>query len=100
MTDSPNDRKPAFEQFAAARRYQPTLSFSPDGSEIAYSTNISGQFNIWRQCSAGGYAHQVTSFADEAVRDVAWSPDGRTLLFLADQNGDEQFQLHLVASES
>jgi len=33
------------------RRYQPTLSFSPDGSEIAYSTNMSGQFKNWRtQC--------------------------------------------------
>jgi len=93
-------RKPSFEQFAAARRYQPALSFSLDGSELAYSTNISGQFNIWRQPSEGGYARQVTSFTDEAVRSVAWSPDGGTLLFLADHHGTEQYQLHTVAPEN
>jgi dipeptidyl aminopeptidase/acylaminoacyl peptidase len=93
-------RKPSFEQFAAARRYQPALSFSPDGSELAYSTNISGQFNIWRQPSEGGYARQVTSFTEEAVRSIAWSPDGSTLLFLADRHGNEQFQLHTVAPEN
>ena len=93
-------RQPSFEQFAAARRYQPALSFSPDGGEIAYSTNISGQFNIWRQPSDGGYARQVTSFSDEAVRSVAWSPDGGTLLFLADHHGNEQYQLHAVAPEN
>jgi dipeptidyl aminopeptidase/acylaminoacyl peptidase len=99
MTTPTTTRKPAFEQFAAARRYQPTLSLSPDGSEIAYSTNISGQFNIWRQSTSGGYAHQITSYADDAVRDIAWSPDGKTLLFLADHHGDEQFQLHLVDAQ-
>lgn len=90
--------KPAFEQFSAARRYQPTLSFSPDGSELAYSTNVSGQFNIWRQATSGGYAHQVTTFADEAVRSISWSPDGAMLLFTADHHGNEQYQIHQVAA--
>src|SRR4051794_1217349 len=93
MSRSTNGRKPAFEQFAAARRYQPTLAVSPDGNEVAYSTNISGQYNIWRQAIGGGYAYQVTSFTDDAVRDVSWSPDGETLLFLADHHGNEQYQL-------
>jgi dipeptidyl aminopeptidase/acylaminoacyl peptidase len=93
-------RKPAFTQFAATRRYQPTLSFSPDGEQIAYSINISGQFNIWRQPTEGGYARQVTSFTDEAVRAITWSPDGGTLLFLADHHGNEQYQLHTVAPEN
>ena len=49
-----------FEQFTAIRRYQPTLTFSPDGSEIAYVVNTSGQFNLWRQSTNGGFAHQLT----------------------------------------
>ena len=52
-TDDPTPRY-VFEQFAAVRRYQPTLAFSPDGSEVAYATNTSGQFNLWRQASGGG----------------------------------------------
>src|SRR4051794_30948545 len=81
--------KPSFEQFAAARRYQPTLSFAPDGAQIAYSTNTSGQFNLWRQSTSGGYPHQVTLFSDNAVRNVAWSPDGEWIAFVADHHGDE-----------
>lgn len=91
--------KPSFEQFAAARRYQPTLSFSPDGADIVYSTNISGQFNAWRQPTADGYARQLTAYADNAVREVSWSPDGETILFSADHQGDEQHQLHLVGAD-
>jgi len=98
MIDS--TKRPTFEQFAATRNYQGGLTLSPDGSQIAYSTNTSGQFNIWRQSSDGGYAHQVTSFTDQAVRELSWSPDGSKLLFLADHQGNEQFQLHLVDPEN
>lgn len=45
-TSAPATRRYTFEQFTTIRRYQPTLSFSSDGCEIAYSTNTSGQFNL------------------------------------------------------
>ena len=86
----------AFEQFTAIRRYQPTLAFSPDGGEVAYSTNTSGQFNLWRQSSDGGYPHQLTLYSEEAVREVAWSPDGEEILFTADRHGDEFRQVYLI----
>src|SRR5688572_18993087 len=86
----------AFDQFTAIRRYQPTLAFAPDGSEIAYSTNTSGQFNVWRQPSDGGYPRQLTLYTEKAVRDIAWSPDGETILFSADEHGDEFYQLYTV----
>ncbi len=85
-----------FDQYTAVRRYQPTLAFSPDGSEIAYVTNTSGPFNLWRQASDGGYPDQLTSFEDRTVRDVAWSPDGETILFTADRDGDEFHQLYVI----
>ena len=86
----------SFEQFTAIRRYQPTLSFSPDGSEIAYVVNTSGQFNIWRQSSAGGFPHQLTLFADQTPREIAWSPDGQTIAFAADRDGDEYKQIYTI----
>ena len=85
-----------FAQFTAVRRYQPALSFSPDGAEIAYSTNTSGQFNLWRQSTSGGYPHQLTLFTEEAVREIAWSPDAESILFTADRQGDEFTQLYLI----
>src|SRR5919107_1251348 len=95
----PVARRYAFEQFTAIRRYQPTLSFSPDGSEIAYVVNTSGQFNLWRQSSDGGYPHQLTLFNDQAVREVAWSPDGETIAFAADRNGDEFKQIYTIPAQ-
>jgi len=86
----------SFEQFTAIRRYQPTLSFSPDGSEIAYVVNTSGQFNIWRQSSTGGFPHQLTLFADQTPREIAWSPDGQTIAFAADRDGDEYKQIYTI----
>ncbi len=93
-TDAP--KRYAFDQFTAIRRYQPTLAFSPDGSSIAYSTNTSGQFNVWRQPSDGGYPRQLTLYTEKAVRDISWSPDGETILFTADEHGDEFYQLYTV----
>src|SRR4051794_21220170 len=75
MPSAVAQKQPAFEQFAAIRRYQPALAFSPDGESIAYSTNISGQFNLWRQPSAGGYPRQLTLSASQSVRNLKWSPD-------------------------
>lgn len=95
---SKSSSSPAFERFAAVRNYQPTLSFSPDSQEIAYSVNTSGQFNIWRQPVAGGYPRQVTTFENETVRNVHWSPDGQQFLFSADRHGDEFTAPHTVST--
>ena len=79
----------SFARYAAVRRYQPALALTPDGQQVVYSTNVSGQFNLWRQPAAGGYARQLTLFDDQTVRSVAVSPDGGTLVFAADRAGDE-----------
>lgn len=89
-------RKPTLAQFAAIRRFQPTLAFSPDGSEIAYSVNTSGQFNLWRQSSTGGWPYQLTLSAGQAVRQIAWSPDGTTIAFTADNDGDEFTKIYQI----
>src|SRR4051812_41066738 len=85
-----------FAQFAAIRRYQPALALAPDGSAVAYSTNISGQFNLWRQAATGGYPHQLTFYTDQAVRQISWSPDGQWILYTADHHGDEFHQIYRI----
>jgi len=92
--------QPAFEQFAAARRYGGNngygMAWSPDSRELAYVTNISGQFNLWKQPAKGGYPVQLTFYTDQAVRMMAWSPDGETILFMADLHGNEFHQLYTL----
>jgi dipeptidyl aminopeptidase/acylaminoacyl peptidase len=92
----PPPRRYVFDQFFAFRRYIGNIAFSPDGKEVAYITDISGQFNIWRQPAQGGYPIQVTLFEANAVRSLAWSPDGETLVFVADRDGNEKHQLYSI----
>jgi dipeptidyl aminopeptidase/acylaminoacyl peptidase len=84
---------PRFEQFYAIRRFQPTLAFSPDGRKLLFSSDISGQFNLWRVPVRGGWPQQLTTFQEESVRSVSVSPDGELLVVAADRHGDEFHQL-------
>ena len=84
-----------FDQYFATRRYL-DLAIRPDGGEVAYVSDATGTFNAWRQGGTGGWPHQLTSFRDEAVRRVAYSPDGSQLLLAADRNGDEREQLFVM----
>ncbi len=82
-----------FEQFTAVRRTH-GLAFSPDGREVAYVTNTSGQFNVWKQSVEGGWPWQLTAFEEETVRSLAWAPDGRRFIFTADRHGTEFHQIY------
>lgn len=90
-----------FEQFTAVRNYT-DLTFSPDGKQVAYTTNISGQFNVWRQpveigpeCSPQ-MPVQLTALVENAARRAVWSPDGETILTIADFQGNENHQLYRI----
>lgn len=85
-----------FDEFAPVQRFQPALAISPDGRHVVFSSNASGQSNLWRQELGGTVATQLTRFTDRAVRDVAWSPDGTNLVFTADHGGDEFHQLFVM----
>jgi serine/threonine protein kinase len=63
---------------------QPT--WSPDGRFIAYTSDQSGNFDIWVQPVAGGRAVQVTT--DPATDwQPSWSADGNTLAFRSEREG-------------
>src|SRR4051794_13600787 len=87
-----------FAQFAATRIYAGAIAYSPDGTQIAHVNNATGQFNLWTIPSGGGMPRQLTSYTDNTVRAIAWKPDGTEILFLADQNGDEQHQVYRIGA--
>ncbi|MGD9710592.1 MAG: prolyl oligopeptidase family serine peptidase [Thermomicrobiales bacterium] len=88
--------KLTYQDYANVISYGPAIDFSPDGNEVAYTSNASGQFNLWVQPLDGGEARQLTRYTDKAVRDLAWSPVGDQVLFTADTQGDEKHQLYLI----
>jgi dipeptidyl aminopeptidase/acylaminoacyl peptidase len=87
------------EQFFAVRRFSSALTFSADGSQLLFASNISGQFNLWRVPIEGGWPDQLTAFTDETVRGAAVSPRDGSVLICADHDGDEFHQLYLLDSE-
>ncbi|HEV2456778.1 MAG TPA: S9 family peptidase [Ktedonobacterales bacterium] len=84
-----------FARYHAVRLHLGNLAFSPDGHQIAYITNTTGQFNIWRQAVTGGWPWQVSTFDRETPRQVLWSGDG-DLIGQADTNGSEQYQIFSI----
>lgn len=91
---------PDFAQFFAIRQIQvppdpasATFAFSADSASLFYSTDTSGQFNLWRVPVTGGCPVQLTAFEDLVVRTVAPSPDGSVIAFTADRDGSEQYQI-------
>src|SRR5262249_6633200 len=85
-----------YRDYRPDRRFQPTLSISPDGTEGAYSDNASGQYNLVVAPIGGGPGRRLTDYTDATVRDIRWSRDGTRLIFAADANGDEFFQVRSI----
>jgi serine/threonine protein kinase len=61
-------------------------SWSPDGRSIAYSSNQSGNFDIWVQPLGEGRAVQVTTDPANDWQPV-WSPDGKSIAFRSERDG-------------
>ncbi|WP_270180173.1 S9 family peptidase [Alkalihalobacillus sp. CinArs1] len=75
-----------------SRHLDSSPRWSPDGKEIAFVSNRSGENQIWIISAFGGEAEQVTSLKNGASRPV-WKPDGTELLVLSEstpKGGDEK----------
>jgi dipeptidyl aminopeptidase/acylaminoacyl peptidase len=88
-----------YSDFVPVQRFEPTVAMSPSGNHVAYSSNASGQFNLYVRPVDGGQARQLTSFTGRSVRQVAWCEGGAGLVFTADHAGDEQRQVYRVAAD-
>lgn len=85
---------PEYRDFLPTLRFQSTLALSPDGTQVAYVDDALGQFNIVVQSVFGGEPQRLTSYSDSTVHRVCWYPDGESILFLADTNGNENAQIY------
>jgi len=55
--------------------------FSPDGQWLSFFSDKSGEYQLFRQKTAGGEWQQLTRTLDRAIYRQAWSPDGKKILF-------------------
>jgi Tol biopolymer transport system component/imidazolonepropionase-like amidohydrolase len=54
--------------------------FSPDGKEIAFTSDRGGGNNLWRMSRDGSNAVQVTKESFRLFNNPAWTPDGQYLI--------------------
>ena len=96
----PNHQLP-FERFASSIRYTDFDFFKKDNDWIMYISDINGQFNLWRYNSNLTYEGQrspypLTNFIDHSLRHFFSSPIDNSLIFFADHQGDENFQIYKI----
>jgi dipeptidyl aminopeptidase/acylaminoacyl peptidase len=74
-------------------------SWSPDGKQIAFISNISGRSNLWLVPAGGGWPTQLT-ISDQRQAQPVWSPDGTWIAYISDHDGDEQWDIFLVSPKT
>lgn len=85
--------------------YDDHPAWSPDGKSIAFTREgrtgpDAGEvnFNIWIMRSSGKGAKQLTRAADDEV-GAAWSPDGKSIAFLADDPNSAGARIVVVRAD-
>ena len=93
-TSLPDFKPLTLEKFFTTRQFE-GMTWSPDGKEIAFTSNISGRMNIWTIPSEGGWPKQLT-ISEQRQNAPSWSPDGKWIAYVSDTDGDELWDIWLV----
>src|ERR1051326_6277263 len=75
--------------------------FSPDGSQIAYTSTIAGNTDVYVMNASGGDAKRLT-YHPGMDRVRGWTPDGRRVLFASVRDSEPQeayFRLWSVSGD-
>ena len=95
---------PAFDTFPLIPRDDlfgnPTRAagkISPDGKWLSWLAPKDGVLNIWMAPVANpDDAKAMTNAKDRPIRQYMWAPDSKSLLYIQDKGGDENFLLYGV----
>jgi len=73
-------------------------AWSPDGQQIAFTSDISGRSNLWKVRASGGWPIQLSQ-SDDRQYSAVWSPDGKWIVYQQDHAGDELWDLYAIPSD-
>ncbi len=94
---NPSARPIAIDDLFYSRRVT-SPAWSPDGKQIAFSTNLTGRVNLWKVSADGGWPLQL-AVSDDRQYDAVWSPDGKWIVYDQDFGGHEYYDLFAVPSQ-
>ena len=84
--------------FGNPERTQPRIS--PDGKRLAYLAPDEGVLNVWVGTVGSKDFKPVTRDRLRGIQQYEWAHDSRSLLYLQDIGGDENWRLHTVDVET
>src|SRR5262245_8893499 len=74
---------------------------SRDGKYLSYlSPDDKNVLQVWIQPVGGGVARKLTNDPKRGIRQYYWAYDNKNLLYLQDNDGDENFHLFMVDVDS
>ncbi len=78
---------------------QSSAQISPDGRMLAYLAPEEGVLNVWIADLSYGRlagARPITKDRGRGIRSYFWAEDNRSVIYLQDKDGDENWHLHQV----
>jgi dipeptidyl aminopeptidase/acylaminoacyl peptidase len=67
---------------------------SPGGDMLAYLAPDNGVLNVWVRTLGKADDHVVTDDKKRGIRIFFWQPDGKQIIYLQDQGGDENWRVY------
>jgi Tol biopolymer transport system component/DNA-binding winged helix-turn-helix (wHTH) protein len=90
---SGRDRSRSAEKLVASTRFELNPQYSPDGSRVVFSSNRSGNWEIW-VCNGDGSNQVQLTFQGSHSGTPRWFPDGRHIVF--DSQNEGQFDIYAI----
>ncbi|MDE2412768.1 MAG: S9 family peptidase [Sphingomonadales bacterium] len=70
---------------------------SPDGRMLSWLAPVNGVMNVWvAPVGKPAAAKAITAEQARPIRQYFWAPDGKSVLYVQDKGGDENFLLYSV----
>ena len=94
---NPNVKPVAVEDFYVTRLID-SAALSPDGAEVAVTTNLTGRTNLWKVAAAGSWPVQLLH-SDDRQAEPMWSPDSRWIAYSQDKGGNELWDIYVISRD-
>ena len=91
---TPHHEAPTLRQLTYHGGFQREPQWSPDGMAIAYTSEQSGNSDIWIQRWTDAEPRRVTT-SDSEDSQPSWSPDGQAIVFRSERDGGGLFAVNI-----